>query len=197
MIDFKVTTIGGEEITRQFERGPGAVRAVIRDELAQIGDEIVSRARSLAPKKTGIMASKILWYFGREATASQRRKQGLNRFGSLDADMGPIYFTARPTGSVAHLIERGPKTGQRKAHQRRLPTTATTVWTRRGQRRLFSREGRATFRRPTTFVKGHEFRWTARPFFMPAVASVGGDAGVATRLQEALAKAPAVMRGAA
>jgi hypothetical protein len=187
MIDLKVQTIGGEEIARELEAGPGAIRSAIRGELAKVGDEIVSRAQALAPKKSGIMASKVLWYFGSEATSKQRRKMGLNRFGSLDADRGPVRFTARPTGSVAHLMERGVNT-TRKLHPRRVERTAR-IWTRKGRKLK-------TFK-ATALVKAHPFNIAPHPFFMPAVASVGGAAGVNARLQDALTKAAGIMRGAA
>ena len=196
MIQTSVRVIGGEEIARQFERGPGAMRAALKGELAEIGDEIVARARGLAPKKSGIMAERILWYFGREATARQRRKLGIGRFGGLDSDFGPVQFTVRPTGSVAHLMERGVN-ATRKAHVRR-----NEAQSRAGviERRRFKRSTRIAFGKTAqgvAFVKAHPFVIAKRPFFVPAVDSVGGASGVNARLQAALTKrAPELMRGA-
>lgn len=184
MIDVKVTTVGGPEIARQLEAGPGAIRSAVRAELAQIGDEIVSRASALAPKRKGILASRILWYFGSEATTKQRYRAGIPRFGGLESPTGPVVFTARPTGSVAHLIERGVH-GPRKAHFRR-ETRVGTVWTRKGKRRIRNTKGR-------TWVKEHAFHFPAHPFFIPAVESVGN---VAERLQAAMGRAAEMARDA-
>jgi hypothetical protein len=45
-------------------------------------------------------------------------------------------------------------------------------------------------------VKAHSFKVPAHPFFMPAVESVGGAAGVTARLQASLGIAADEMRGA-
>ena len=76
MIDFKVSVLGEKEIARQLEEAGSEIRAAVREELAAVGDEIVSRAQAMAPKRTGVMASKVLWYFGLERTARQMRKLG-------------------------------------------------------------------------------------------------------------------------
>ena len=174
MIDLKVSVLGEKEIARQLEEAGSEIRAAVREELAAVGDEIVSRAQAMAPKRTGVMASKVLWYFGLERTARQMRKLGGGRY--TDPDRGPIIFTVRPTGSVAHLMERGVN-ATRQAHQRKARVVGT-VWGRKGKRTV-DRIG-------TVFVKAHPFKIGKRPFFMPAVESVGGASGVNARLQEAI-----------
>lgn len=181
---FDIKAIGGESIARQLEAGPGAIRAAVRAVLADVGDEILARAQALAPKRTGVMASRIVWYFGSDTTSRERRHTGIGKY--RDTDRGPVIFTARPTGTVAHLIERGVN-ATRKQHARRITRTAT-IWTRKGQK------GK-TFK-ASTLVKAHPFKIAAHPFFMPAVESVGGPSGVTQRLQSAMSDAGALMREA-
>ena len=188
MIDFKAQIIGAEDVARTFAAGPGAIRQVLRAELARIGDEVVARAAANAPKRTGVLAERIKWYFGTEASARDMRKRGLaSKYVDSSESYGDILFTVRPTGSVAHLIERGVH-GPRKQHPRRVSRTAA-IWTRKGEKTK-------TFK-ATTLVKAHPFHIPARPFFTPAVDSIGGSAGINARLQKALEAAPALMQGAA
>lgn len=190
MIDVRLKTIGGPEIGAKLAQADSGIRDALRDELAQVGEEIVSRAASAAPKRTGIMASKITWFFGREVQRSRGRGKGKYRtvvdsatpskYARKDYRQkyaGAIFFTVRPTGRVAHLIERGVN---------------ATFYQRTGLR------GRGNFERAPIGpfmgqrVEGPQYRYertqhvAPRPFFMPAVESVGGASGVNERLQRRL-----------
>lgn len=187
MIDLKVTTIGGKEIAAKLAQASSGVREALREELAAVGDEIVARAQADAPKRTGIMASKIAWYFGREVMRSRgkkRREQGSGAWRGKyrtvrDADKGPIQFTARPFGRVAHLVERGVN-----ATFNQRPGPRGKDKQRRGQNAIGPFGGEA--------MQGPDYRYARtlriapRPFFVPAVDSVGGAAGVNARLQAKL-----------
>lgn len=189
MIDLKVTAIGGPEIAAKLtDRAPTGIRAGLTDELTQIGTEIVSTAQSLAPKRSGIMASRIIWYFG---TRAPRTRKGVS-IGTQVKDTkwkdGRIRFEAMPTGRVAHLMERGVNAS---FHQRPGKRGADKV--RTGKQMIGPYAGEA--------MHGPEYRYArtlhiaARPFFMPAVESVGGAAGVNARLQGALDKVAAQGNG--
>jgi hypothetical protein len=183
MIDIRVKEIGRGEVAATFTKADDAMRLALRSELALIGDEIVSRAQSNAPRRTGIMASKIIWFFG------ERRKGGKKdggrtviREATRGAKAGKILFSAMPTGRVAHLVERGVNAS---FHQR----------TGRGGKGERTRGRRAIGPYAGEAMHGPEFRYprtlsiAPRPFFMPAVESVGGAAGVNARLQVALDRA--------
>ena len=175
MIDVKVTTIGVKEIAAKLGQAESGVRSVLRAELAEIGDEIVARAQAAAPRATGVMASRIAWYFGREF---MRGRKGQRRQTVVENPKDPrIFFTVRPRGRVAHLVERG------------VSATFTQRPGRRGRHRL----PQAPAVGPSLGeFSGPSYRYTRslriapHPFFMPAVESVGGAAGVNARLQGAL-----------
>jgi hypothetical protein len=161
MIDVKVTTLGDREMAARFMRADSGIRTALREELAIIGDEIVSRAQAAAPKRTGKMASKIVWYFGREF---MRGRKGNRHAKVVEYAKDPrIFFAARPRGRVAHLVERGVNA-----------TFQQSPGPRGGK---FPKVERAYTR---------SLAIPPRPFFMPAVASVGGAGGVGLRLQAAL-----------
>lgn len=186
-----VRVIGEKEVAAVFDAAPGALRAALRDELAQVGDDIVSRARALAPKRSGVMASKITWYFGRERRAFNVGAGGKRRSYTekvdRSAETGPIWFVARPGGSVAHLMERGVD-AQRGPYFRREERVGT-IWTRKGKKTI-RRKGR-------TYVRPHAFRIAKRPFFTPAIEAVGGPSGVNARLQAAIDAVPPAIQGGA
>lgn len=191
MIDLKHTVLGGPEIGKRLADADSGLRDAIRGELAEVGEEIVSRAQQNAPKRTGIMASKIIWFFGErkrvrlgERTSKAGKAYGVFRTRAVEAVNEPkIEMSVMPTGSVAHLMERGVN-ATRKAHPRRVTRTNVTVWTRRGQRTYKKLKGQA-------MVRAHQMTLAPRPFFMPAVDSVGGASGVNARLQAAIDKVAA------
>lgn len=181
MIDLRLTEIGGAEVARRLAGADGEIRQALREELAEVGDEIVSRAQAFAPKATGFMASKIIWFFG------QRRERGRGAQRRLvvvesasKRQPGKIEFSAMPTGRVAHLVERGvnasfyQRTGQRGAN------AVGSQGPGRG------RQGPAIVREGPTYRYPRTLSIRPRPFFMPAVESVGGASGVNARLQGAL-----------
>lgn len=182
MIDLKVTSIGGPEIGKRLADADSGIRQVLRDELAQIGDEIVSRAQSNAPKRTGIMASKIIAFFGKRAKRG-RGDQRRTRIVEHNRKDGRIAFTVMPTGRVAHLMERGvnasfsqrPGARQKEANKVRGNSTGKVTYLAAGP----------------TYRYARTLNIAPRPFFMPAVESVGGAAGVNARLQSALDKVAA------
>lgn len=187
MIDVRLKTIGGPEIGAKLAQADSGIRDALRDELAQIGTEIVDRARSAAPKRTGEMASRITWYFGErkrvrvgERTSAKGRLSGIYKTRAVEAiePSGRITFTARPTGRVAHLMERGVN-GTVEAHFRNVTRKNVTIWTRKGQRTLKTLKGKA-------YIPAHPLHIAPRPFFGPAVDSVGGASGVNERLQRRL-----------
>lgn len=190
MIDLKVTTIGGPEIAGKLAKADSGIRDEIRDELAEVGQEIVDRAQSNAPKRTGIMASKVIWFFG---TRAPRKKKGVS-IGTQIRDVkwkdGRVRMEAMPTGRVAHLMERGVNAS---FHQR--PGRRGADKQRRGQRAIGPYAGEA--------MHGPDWRYprtlkiTPQPFFMPAVESVGGAAGVNARLQGRLDRLAGALQGAA
>ena len=186
MIDLKVQTLGGKEIADKLKDMNGAVQSDLRAELASIGEEIVTAARARAPKRTGIMASRILWYFGREVMRSRGRGKGKYRAivdGPIskharkeyrDRYAGAILMTVRPTGTKAHLVERGvnatfeQRIGNRT--NREVPKSFTL-----STGKVINYMANPTFTRSMAIP--------ARPFFTPAVESVGGPTGVNARLQ--------------
>jgi len=176
VIDLKVTTIGGPEIGRKLARAESGIRDEIRDELAAVGDEIVTAAQANAPRRSGIMAAKVIAYFGTRAPRT-RKGQGIGtQIRDVKWKDGRVRFEVMPTGRVAHLVERGvhatfnQRPGKRGADKQR-----------RGQAAIGPYAGEA--------MHGPDYRYArtlsiaARPFFMPAVESVGGAEGVNARLQ--------------
>jgi hypothetical protein len=160
MIDVKVTVLGQPELGRRLDLADRRIRTVLREELAEIGEEIVARARANAPKRTGIMASRIAWYLGREF---QRGRGARRRMTVVDYDKDPrIFFTVRPRGRIAHLVERGVN-----ATFQQFPGS------RGGRMPVLER----AYTRTLTIAP--------RPFFMPAVQAVTGG-NVFPRLQARL-----------
>lgn len=192
MIDVQVQTLGGQGIVETLQNASSGLRDVLRAELATAGDEMVARAQSLAPKRSGILQSRIVWFFGREMMRSRGRGRGKYRAvvdtfsaskharKSFRSQMeGAIFFTFRPLGRVAHLVERGVNASFHQRPGRRGRDTQ-----RRGQRVIGPYAGGD--------MQGPEYRYARtlriapRPFFQPAVESVGGAGGVNARLQGAL-----------
>lgn len=172
MIDVRVQALGGPEIAATIRDRHGAVRTGLVDELTQIGAEIRTRAQAAAPKRTGIMASRIIDYFG---TRAPRTRKG-NSIGTQIRDVkwkdGRILFTVQPTGRVAHLMERGVNASFRQSPGRRSRNRAK--WSA-GEQGPQPSKGMNLYART--------LRIAPRPFFQPAVDSVGGAGGVNSRLQ--------------
>jgi hypothetical protein len=183
-----VTVLGNKEMAERLRQADGGIREVLRHELAMIGEEIVERAQAAAPKATGIMASRISWFFGRErrrGSKGRRYTKIVDEFAPSkhtrksyrDALRGAIFFTVRPRGTVAHLVERGVNATfyQRPGFR--------SKWTGAGYREIGPFAGEAT--------QGPEYRYKRtliiprRPFFMPAVQAVTGG-NVFPRLQARL-----------
>jgi hypothetical protein len=162
MIETRITMLGNREIARMLERAGTSMHQELRGELAEIGDEIVRRAQANAPRRTGLMASRVAWFFGREY---ERGRGVQRRMVTLEsANDSRIFFTVRPRGRVAHLVERG--------------VDATVIQHARTTKREYER----TMRIP------------ARPWFMPSVEAMGGVAGVLRRLQARLDRLAAALR---
>jgi hypothetical protein len=181
MIDLKVTTIGGPEIGRKLAQADSGIRDVIRNELEVVGEEIVQNAQRAAPRKSGIMASKIIWFFGKRGKRTVRTPTGKQRITKVTERKykdGRIFFSVMPTGRVAHLMERGvnatfdqrPGRRQKEANKVRGNSTAKVTHLAEGPVYRYQRT----------------LRIAPRPFFGPAVDAAGGAAGVNARLQTAL-----------
>jgi hypothetical protein len=179
VIDLKVTTVGGPEIARALAQADTGIRDDIRDELARIGEEIVERARSLAPRRTGGLQARIIWYFGTRGNYAVKGQKGRKATQTRDVKWkdGRIRFEVMPTGKVAHLMERGVHASFNQRTGRRTGKGASV----RGRHEIGPHAGEA--------MQGPDYRYARtlniapRPFFMPAVESVGGAAGVNARLQ--------------
>ena len=179
MIDLKVTTIGGPEIGRKLAQADSGIRSTLADGLSEIGEEIVTAAYSDAPKRSGEMASRIIWYFGTRSPSKRRGRYSGIQIRDVKWKDGRIRFEVMPTGRVAHLVERGvhasfnQRPGKRGADKQRRGRAAIGPYA--GER-----------------MQGPDYRYArtlniaARPFFMPAVESVGGAEGVNARLQARL-----------
>jgi hypothetical protein len=206
VIDLKVTAIGTKEIAQKLGLADAGIQTALRLELSYIGDEIVRRAQAAAPRRSGELQSRIRWYFGREVKRKIRDRQ-MKGFGGHGASAwagyrrvivdeepskhaskafrnkyaGAIFWTVRPFGRVAHLMERGVNA----TFYQRSPTKFrrdADLPLAEGQ---FGPKERATFAGPFRRYQ-RSLRIAPRPFFMPAVDSVGGSAGVNARLQGAL-----------
>lgn len=107
MIGIKVTVIGQEGMAQKLADAESGLRPAIRAELWKVGEEIIAGAQAAAPKRTGIMASKIVQFFGR----MRKRGRGLQRrtmpIDAKNPRGGKIEWEVRPGGRVAHLVERG------------------------------------------------------------------------------------------
>lgn len=180
MIDLKITEIGGAEIGRKLADADAGIGNAIRAELALVGDEIVADASARAPKRSGILSTRIVWFFGR----IRLRGRGVNRRrvvveSKSKKSPGKIEFEVRPTGRVAHLMERGVNAS---FHQR----------TGRGGKGERTRGRTAIGPFVGEAMQGPDFRYartlqiSPRPFFQPAVNGVGGASGVGSRLQSAI-----------
>lgn len=199
MIDLKVTALGVPEIAAKLGMAESGIRDVLRAELAQVGSEIVAGAQARAPKRTGVLASRIIWFFGREVMRRRPKNsildggptkyrtivEGASKYAKKSTRAkweNTIFFTARPTGSVAHLMERGVNATFYQRPGRR--TKDASRRDRRGYAAVGPFAGEA--------MQGPDFRYQRtlkidkRPFFMPAVEAAGGSAGVNARLQGAL-----------
>lgn len=83
-------------------------------------------------------------------------------------------MTVRPTGTVAHLVERGVSaTFQQRVGARSKTRITKTVTLSSGK--AISYSASPSYQRTLTIAP--------LPFFTPAVAAVGGAAGVNARLQ--------------
>lgn len=174
MIDLKVQTLGGPEIARTLAEKDSLIRRELRDELSIIGQQIVDTAQSLAPKRTGGLANRIIWYFGAETKRGPKGKKKLAPYDIKWKD-GRIRMTVRPTGRVAHLMERGVNaTFQQRAGR----------GFKRGQ--VVDAVQAAKWKHAQSIVYQRHLSIAPRPFFEPAVASVGGPSGVNARLQARL-----------
>lgn len=172
MIDLKVTSLGGKDIADNLSQANSEIRATLRDELADIGQEIEDAAKSRAPRHSGGLANRIRWYFGSEV---KRGPKGAKRLVTQDTKWkdGRIAMTVRPFGRVAHLMERGvsatfqQRAGRGSKSGQVVAAISSPKW----------KQARSlTYQRTLTIAP--------RPFFMPAVESVGGAGGVNARLQE-------------
>lgn len=179
MIDLKVTTLGGPEIAAKLAKADTGLRDCLRDELGEILDGIVTDAQARAPKATGIMASKIIWYFG---TRAPRKRKGQS-IGTQVRDVkwkdGRIRAEAAPTGRVAHLMERGVRASFYQRPGRRGRDKVRT-----GRHEIGPFAGEAT--QGPTYRYARTLNIAPHPFFMPAVEAAGGASGVNTRLQGAI-----------
>jgi hypothetical protein len=186
VIDLKVTTLGGPEIAKTLALANSGIRATLRDELALIGDEIVAAARSKAPKRTVPgLAGRIRWYFGSEV---KRGPKGAKRMVLQDTKWkdGRIRMTVRPFGRVAHLMERGVSATFQQSAGR---------GSKAGQ--VSASVNSPKWKEAKSLTYTRTLVITPRPFFMPAVQSVGGPAGVNARLQARLDRLSGELRGAA
>lgn len=174
MIDLRFKTLGGPEVAKKLALADSGIRQVLREELAEVGDEIVSIAQSNAPKRTGVLASRIIWFFGKRGKRG-RGLQRRTRITDVNYKDGRINFSVMPTGSVAHLMERGVNASFYQRPGRGGANQRTVIGPFMGARA----EG-PEYRYPRTL------RIAPRPFFIPAVDAVGGADGVNARLQGAL-----------
>lgn len=171
MIDFKITEVGRAEAVQRFKDAEGALRVALRDEMAAIGEEIVSRAQSLAPRASGLMARQITWGFG-QLRARGRGDQRKTRIVETRGEAGnKIVMTAMPRGRVAHLVERGVSASFYQSPGNR------------GRGKLFQPKDALKAVEGPRFLYARTLVIAPRPFFMPAVESVGGAVGVGARLQ--------------
>jgi hypothetical protein len=178
VIDLKVKVLGGPEIAATLTSADTEIRDAIRAEMSRIGEEIRDRARALAPRRatptrrrTISLADRIISYFGQEM---KRGPKGAKRLTPVDTKWkdGRLRLTVRPTGRVAHLMERGvnatfqQRTGRGSGAGQVTAGITSPKW----------KEARSlTYQRSMIIDK--------RPFFMPAVAAAGGASGVNARLQ--------------
>lgn len=171
MIDLKVKVLGGKEIADKLAQADSGIRDELRAELADIGQEIEDAARRGAPSRSGGLRNRIRWYFGSEV---KRGPKGAKRMVTQDTKWkdGRIVMTVRPWGRVAHLMERGVNATfqQRTGKGGRQGEVAASITSPKWQNTRS-----LTYQRTMVI--------TPRPFFMPAVESVGGPAGVNARLQ--------------
>ena len=179
MISVDCKVLGGEEVAKRLTKVDTGLRNEIRAELAGVLSEVVATAQANAPKRTGGMASRIVWYFGRRGQYRVKGQKGRKAMQIRDTQWkdGRIEAAAQPTGRVAHLVERGVN---------------ATFYQRPGKRGGFRRGHREIGPYGGEAMHGPENRYrrtlkiAPRPFFTPAVDSVGGVAGVNARLQEAV-----------
>jgi hypothetical protein len=185
VIDLKVQTIGGKEIADKLSETGGALRVAVRAEMAAIGEEVRSGAVSRAPERTGVLKSRIISYFGREVTRQTkgRQYQAVVETASKHARKSTkerwaqsIILTVRPTGRVAHLMERGVSaTFQQRAGG------GSRKGSKPGQHVAAITEPKWQHAKSLTYQRTLTIR--PRPFFMPSVEAAGGAAGVNARLQ--------------
>ncbi len=183
MIDLRVTTLGEKECAATFARAEPALRAELAAELDAIGREGVAAARQNVPKKSHRTEQHILYYTGRLASRSFREYNDRN-----DSTMRLLILPGEPT---AHLIERGVN-----ATISRRRDKSRDVYGVRIRKQLKTRT-HIKFDRTAQgirFVKPYQLRIPARPYFTPAMESLG-DTGA--RLQAAVARAAAKAQGGA
>lgn len=166
MIAVKVTELGGPELQAMFIRAQSLLRARLQEELDEIGKDIVLTARAGVPRRTGRTMRRIVYRHGRET-----------RRGFQHAGEDRLILTVLPGEPTAHLIERG--------------VNATVVRHRRRSRDVYEVRGRRQRRKLVAMGVGfggkpYQLVIPPRPYFMPAVESVG-DVGV--RLQAVVERA--------
>ncbi len=175
MIDVKVAMLGGPEVQRTFATAQSALRARLQEELDEIGKDIVLAARAGVPRRTGRTMRRIVYRHGREM-----------RTGFQSAGDDRLILTVLPGEPTAHLIERG--VDATVVRRRKRSGDVYEVRGRRQKRKLVAM-GISFASRPYRLVI------PPRPYFMPAVESIGGASGANQRLQAALDRAAADAQG--
>jgi HK97 gp10 family phage protein len=118
VIDFNFKISGDQEIARRFAMAGSSVKAMVRDTLKVLALQVRDRARSLAPRDTGRLATRIGYRFtmGRSGVSKDKGDRVVVR-----ADIGTKGFEK----AKSYAVEMG-QLGRRKkvqAYQRRKPRT--------------------------------------------------------------------------
>lgn len=165
MIDIRTSLIGDKEAVQRLRRAPSLLEEHLVAEAAAVGQEIVDGARARAPvgkKNGGALRDAILW--------------------KVEMPKGHLRLEVRPSGKGArhaHLIERGVAEQEIQVH-RNVARARRISW-KTGK----LRKGREYWVKSETFyTRSHHI--TARPYFGPAVESVGD---VHARMQSAVTRA--------
>lgn len=176
-IDIKVTELGGPEVAATFARAQSGLRAQLQQELDEIGQDIVIAARSGVARRTGATMRRIIHRHGRQV-----------RRGWQHAGDDRLILTVLPGEPLGHLIERGVDATISRRRNRAADVRGRTK-TGRKSRKLIAVG--------VKFVKPYRLTIAPRPYFEPAIDSVGGPSGVNARLQATIGRvAAAAERGA-
>lgn len=173
MIELKTTVIGDKQIAKAFEDARASLRPEIDTELAAIGEDVVKEAAARVSKRTGRTAGRIIYRLGRETKLGFQRDESVAR------------LTVLPGEPTAHLIERGVDATISRRRNRSRDVVA--IVGRRSRR--FKRIAVGI-----SFLKPYRLSIPPRPYFIPAVQSIGD---VGARLQAAIARVAARAQGAA